>query len=59
MVRKATVSQYVEGYFPVGKDELLNRAKEGSAPDTVIEALCKLPEREFNDINDLWEAVIK
>jgi hypothetical protein len=59
MVKKASVSQYIEGHFPADKQELIKRAKKTKAPEPVMEVLNNLPKKEFQDINDLWQAVIK
>jgi hypothetical protein len=41
-------------YGPTTKEELVQYAIDSSAPDAVLEALERLPERRFATMRELW-----
>ena len=46
--------QYVEGAdYPASKEEIISTAKSNGAPDSVIEAIGRLPTPEFASADDV------
>lgn len=41
-------------YGPAAKEELVQYAEDGGAPDHVLDALERLPDRKFARLSDLW-----
>lgn len=58
MVSTATIAQYLEGCnFPCSRLDLINFAKDMNAPNDVLTALQQLPDRTFNSIASVWDAI--
>ncbi len=46
--------QYIEGAeYPANKEEIINTAESNGAPDSVIEAIGRLPTPEFASADDV------
>jgi len=51
-------SQLVESLdYPVSKDAVITAAREANLGSTLVEALSKLPEREYADAEELTQAL--
>jgi len=45
--------------FPCSKQDLINHAEDHNAPQKIIEALEKLPDKEYTSIADVTENMVK
>lgn len=43
--------------WPAGRQELIAKAREQSAPDRVSDLVARLPDREFVNLQDAWTAL--
>jgi hypothetical protein len=58
MQASKAASQFVEGLeYPVSKSAIVAAAREASLGPTVEEAVEKLPDREYSDVEDLTQAL--
>ncbi len=54
----AAIERYLKGiHYPAKKGDLLNRAKENSAPSDVINSLNKFEEKQYNSTIDVSKEV--
>lgn len=54
----AKIEEAVKGIdFPASKEDLLNRARENNADQEELDALQRLPEREYNRPSDITQAL--
>lgn len=52
------VSNFIKGIsFPCSKQDLIDDAEENDAPDSILNMLEKLPERQYESVNDVIESV--
>jgi hypothetical protein len=59
-VNPIQVQKFLKGVdYPTSKNDLVERAKQQGADDTVIETLQRMPSDEFNSPNDVSEAIGK
>ena len=59
-VNPIQVQKYLAGLdYPVKKEDLLQRAQEQGADESVRSTLDKLPEKTYNSPNDVSEAIGK
>jgi hypothetical protein len=58
MQASKTADQLIAGLdYPISKAEILSEARDSNAGPTVLEALQKLPEREYGDAEEVTEAL--
>ncbi len=56
----ANIMEHLKGIeFPARKNDLIERARESKGPDTdaVVNALAKLPDRQFNSPADVMHEI--
>jgi hypothetical protein len=54
------VERYLEGVrYPATKDELIDKAQDANAEDLLILALERLPDQEFENIDDVKQALFQ
>ena len=53
-VSASELASYLKGIsFPCSKQDILDTARNNSAPDNVIEWLDRLPDKEYNNVTDV------
>ncbi|MET8144521.1 DUF2795 domain-containing protein [Sphaerisporangium sp. NPDC005288] len=54
---RSDLARWISGThaFPAGRDELLERAREQAAPEGVLSALRALPDRRFENMQEVAE----
>ncbi len=58
MVSTAIIAQYLEGCsFPCSRQELINFARSKNAPNDVLNTLQLLPDRTYNSMAGVWDAI--
>ena len=58
MQASEVADQFVKGLeYPVSKADILNSAREGSLGPTLEEALKKIPDRKYEDADDLTKSL--
>jgi hypothetical protein len=58
MQASETADQLIAGLdYPISKAEILSEARDANAGPTVLGALEKLPERDFQDAEDVTKAL--
>jgi len=58
MVSTATIAQYLAGCdFPCSRQDLIDFARGKNAPNDVLNALNQLPDRTFNSMASVWDAI--
>ncbi len=56
-VSAASLQKALEGTdYPANKRRLMNAARDNNAPDSIIEVVQKLPDKEFNSPTDVSRA---
>lgn len=54
----AKISQYLSGInFPCSKQDLINHARRSNAPEDVLQALQRIPDRTYNSMADVLSGV--
>ena len=58
MVNPAEVQNYLSGVdYPATKQDIMQAAQDGDAPDDVISAINMLPDQEFDSPTDVTRAI--
>ncbi|MHB0937702.1 MAG: DUF2795 domain-containing protein [Armatimonadota bacterium] len=58
MVSTATIAQVLDGLdFPASKQDMIRYAQERNAPKDVMETLHQLPDRQYQSMAGVFEAV--
>ncbi|MCL4465808.1 MAG: DUF2795 domain-containing protein [Chloroflexi bacterium] len=58
MERGSRVAPYLQGLdFPATRDRMIGYAIGRNAPEDVVEILQKLPDRQFNSLNNVWDTL--
>jgi len=58
VVSTAKVSQFLQGIdFPASKQQILDYAKQKSAPQDVMGALSRIPEGTYYSMAGVWDAM--
>jgi hypothetical protein len=58
MQASKTADQLIAGLdYPISKAEILSEARDSNVGPTVLEALEKLPERDYQDAEDITRAL--
>jgi hypothetical protein len=58
MASTAEVSQVLQGIdFPCSKQDVLNYARQHSAPQNVLDTLNKIPDGTYHSMAGIWQAV--
>ena len=53
-----SVVQYLKGLdLPATKDEIILRARQNDAPQDVVNVLEKIPDRVYEEMDDIWSAI--
>ncbi len=56
-VSPASLQKYLAGIdYPADKQKLMNTARDHNAPDTIMDVIRRLPDREFNGPTDVSRA---
>lgn len=56
MASTSTLVQYITGLdFPTNRQRLIYHAQFKNAPQEIIEALKRLPDKEYKSISEFWD----
>ncbi|MFN2614381.1 MAG: DUF2795 domain-containing protein [Actinomycetota bacterium] len=56
-MRSAIARALERSLFPARRGEILEHARGRHVPDEIVGALVKLPEGEYDNVEDVWEAL--